>query len=188
MLTVFVLILRGRRSWSLPTLLGASAAEPLVQLLRCGQLYLCQGSGSVSCSLSSGSCWSATVGTVPPPTQALLFARPAVWASRRVRAFLRRLSSVLPPFCNQKERCIPPPLQSSSVSELRTSQAESATRTSCMGGCRHAGGRERTARERARREDERSTGARRGPNETACFAISHRCGLQHAHFIVIFEV
>ena len=81
----------------------------LVQLLRCGQLHLCQGSGSVSSSLSSGSCWSATVGTVPPPTQALLFARPAVWASRRVRAFLRRLSSVLPPFCNQKERCIPPP-------------------------------------------------------------------------------
>ena len=116
MLTVFVLILRGRRSWSLPTLLGASAAEPLVQLLRCGQLHLCQGSGSVSCSLSSGSCWSATVGTVPPPTQALLFARPAVWASRRVRAFLRRLSSVLPPFCNQKERCIPPPLQASSAS------------------------------------------------------------------------
>ena len=114
MLTVFVLILRGRRSWSLPTLLGASAAEPLVQLLRCGQLHLCQGSGSVSCSLSSGSCWSATVGTVPPPTQALLFARPAVWASRRVRAFLRRLSSVLPPFCNQKERCIPPPLHSHS--------------------------------------------------------------------------
>ena len=108
MLTVCVLILRGRRSWALPTLLGASAAEPLVQLLRCGQLHLCQGSGSVSCSLSSGSCWSATVGTVPPPTQALLFARPAVWASRRVRAFLRRLSSVLPPFCNKSERTLHP--------------------------------------------------------------------------------